>query len=560
MAPKQASQILALEERLVALLEQTEDAADDKVGVGFLAARNRALADDLAVCLRSLGHGDETATTPHADTLPLVDCLGRAARGLNSATLLLEENKPAEAIASQDQALDALQEAGKRIAELAATRTSFAAVLATAATALSPGPLLGEIEAEQTFLAGATERNKADSSGQAALVIPQKNLVHAVNAVLTSLETLTHRVNSGTVMLFAKEDMDAAAVGLETGDVEEALDAQSAIVESLQDLRANLDEVTERYAYVRELAEFLCRWIPEGAAIQAGIRQLQERPEAALDAEAVTREAEEFGSQLRRLTGEDRYAATASRLLEAVAAKDAEAALEEPLEGLRAQTADLQTLIKNLAYLITPPVSAYVSAPSPEVALLEKALDVAAHQQNLSRKTHAAAPGDLAAAATRQRELAERSSALCATPAAAPATDGNPAPTPHPNLVAAQTHMLEAAAKLEAGERDAAVVVQGQANDALRHFVLEYAFKYVLIPPPSQSQPSSPVDLDEIVEQEDLPLFEPGALTGTKPRGGRGEWEVLGRRDRAALNENFARELPLEYRGMLKDYYERLTQ
>jgi hypothetical protein len=55
-------------------------------------------------------------------------------------------------------------------------------------------------------------------------------------------------------------------------------------------------------------------------------------------------------------------------------------------------------------------------------------------------------------------------------------------------------------------------------------------------------------------------LFEPGALTGDKPKGGRPEWDVLGRRDRAALNENFARELPLEYREILKDYYERLTR
>jgi hypothetical protein len=62
------------------------------------------------------------------------------------------------------------------------------------------------------------------------------------------------------------------------------------------------------------------------------------------------------------------------------------------------------------------------------------------------------------------------------------------------------------------------------------------------------------------VEQTILPLFEPGALTGDKPKGGRLEWEVLGSRDRAALNENFARELPLEYRKILQDYYERLTQ
>jgi hypothetical protein len=34
----------------------------------------------------------------------------------------------------------------------------------------------------------------------------------------------------------------------------------------------------------------------------------------------------------------------------------------------------------------------------------------------------------------------------------------------------------------------------------------------------------------------------------------------LYRRSQLALNENFARELPLEYRAILKDYYEKLTQ
>ena len=55
-------------------------------------------------------------------------------------------------------------------------------------------------------------------------------------------------------------------------------------------------------------------------------------------------------------------------------------------------------------------------------------------------------------------------------------------------------------------------------------------------------------------------LFMPGAVTGVRPPDGKLEWEVLGKRDRAALNENFARELPLEYRAILKDYYERLAR
>ena len=49
-------------------------------------------------------------------------------------------------------------------------------------------------------------------------------------------------------------------------------------------------------------------------------------------------------------------------------------------------------------------------------------------------------------------------------------------------------------------------------------------------------------------------------VSGEAPEDKRTEWEVLGTRNRAALNQNFARELPLEYRAVLKDYYERLSR
>jgi hypothetical protein len=119
--------------------------------------------------------------------------------------------------------------------------------------------------------------------------------------------------------------------------------------------------------------------------------------------------------------------------------------------------------------------------------------------------------------------------------------------------------MSAAASAFEKGDRASAITSLHQANDALRYFIVEYTLKYVMIPPPGPPQPPAPTEVDELKEQ-DMPLFEPGALTGTKPKGGRLEWEVLGRRDRAALNENFARELPLEYRAILKDYYEKLTK
>ena len=49
------------------------------------------------------------------------------------------------------------------------------------------------------------------------------------------------------------------------------------------------------------------------------------------------------------------------------------------------------------------------------------------------------------------------------------------------------------------------------------------------------------------------------AVNGELGKDKRSEWEVLGSRDRAALNENFARELPLEYRELLKACYHGLV-
>jgi hypothetical protein len=49
-------------------------------------------------------------------------------------------------------------------------------------------------------------------------------------------------------------------------------------------------------------------------------------------------------------------------------------------------------------------------------------------------------------------------------------------------------------------------------------------------------------------------------VSGEAPKDQRTGWKVRGDRNRAALNQNFARELPLEYRGLLKNYYERVAE
>jgi hypothetical protein len=573
---KQSTQLFMLEERLLVLLEQLEDAADDEVNTAFLTALNQALSKDVEGLGKTIALWSKSQDSMNEEYQPLLGSLNRIADALRAATPLLKDNKPDDAIECQEQALDAIDEAKALIEELSATRSSFAAVLGITENALAPSPLLTEIEDEQFRLTEVTK--KAKKEDYLGLVIPQKNLIHAVDAVLTSLDPMAHRIESGTVMVFAKEDMDAAAIGLEEDDIEETIDAQSFVVESLQELRGKIDKVTPEYRYILEVTEFMYGVVPQNAVIRNEMNQWRNQVENAANVEELKKKTEKFGNDLQKLTGEERYVDTASGLVDVISEEASESEIDEALDGLVADIEDMQLLMENLAYLITPPpLGVVVEEPSKEVKMIYAALSVASHHKDLFRNTQIVKPDQMANLAVLQRKLASECKFLL--PALStnslepgeqqidiePGLDSDVEETeiisiqPHPNIKSAHRHLIEAVAKLESGDRDAAIISQKKADDALRYFILEYTLKYVAVPPPAPPADPAPSD-DALPDDSELQLFLPGSLTGKRPKGGRVEWEVLGRRDRAALNENFARELPLEYRAILKDYYEQLTE
>jgi hypothetical protein len=55
-------------------------------------------------------------------------------------------------------------------------------------------------------------------------------------------------------------------------------------------------------------------------------------------------------------------------------------------------------------------------------------------------------------------------------------------------------------------------------------------------------------------------LFEKTDVEGQLPTSSASTWTSLSTRERDALGENFARELPREFRDMLKVYYEELSK
>ena len=242
--------------------------------------------------------------------------------------------------------------------------------------------------------------------------------------------------------------------------------------------------------------------------------------------------------------------------------------LEQAEEALEAETGTLLTLMKRLhVLLVDHKWPGYV--PPEEVVFAREVLRMAAQQKHVYRESYAAEANKIPGYEAKLREFEK----ACDPFIERAKEHKNPVPknkrkveTPesippanlHLKLVDAKDHLGKAAAAAKVSDRAKALASQQKAVESLRHLICEYALKFAVEAPPlGESDAISPV----YIEKDDIfQLFVPGVLTGKRPPDGRLEWEVLAKRDRAALNENFARELPLEFRAILKDYYERLTK
>jgi hypothetical protein len=563
-------------ERQLSLLEKTEDAAADGTGSAYLADQEESLIDAVEDVRSELALRNRNAAVPSEHSLVLSARIADAVQRMQKAMPLLRDNTPGKAAAHQRAAIAALEDAQELLAEHGSNIGAYAGMVAMTRTAEAPSLYVREIEEEQRDMLSVTRKAKPDD--MPALAIPQKNLVHAVDAILTALDPLAHMVESGIVMVFAKEDMDSAGIALSEKDQAEALDAQEYIVESLEDLRGKVDAVVPMYQYNQEVVQALNETMQEGILVREAQRRLREQASAKAAEPAVLGKEqgalkarmEAHSKLINEITGLGVFVSSAAHMAEAderLKGGDSGAAAEamaQAEEALKADTGTLLKLMKHLGLvLVDPPFPDYV--PPKEVVLAREVVGMAAQQKRVYRESYAAGENKIPGYETKLREL----EAACDPFIERAKTHKNPlvvvpAPTPippanlHLKLVAAKGHLAKAAASAKGGDRTKALASQRQASESLRHFIVEYALKFAYDPPPLEPDETPS---DNFSEQEDLMiLFMPGAVTGKRPPDAELRWDVLGKRDRAALNENFARELPLEYRTILKDYYERLAK
>jgi hypothetical protein len=188
---------------------------------------------------------------------------------------------------------------------------------------------------------------------------------------------------------------------------------------------------------------------------------------------------------------------------------------------------------------------------------------LATEQRELRELTVRTPPPALPMRSETQRGFRERAAAIARMPNV---MTGMGRITGWEHVEAAAAAMGKAAEALDSSARDEAVARQQEAEKELRiAFAMNVVELIMALQPPPPGDPAAavpvtlrdaptPVSLDHWFE------FSKADPLGKLPQSAKSEWNSLVDRERAALNENFARELPLEYRRLLRDYYEALAK
>lgn len=558
----------AIEAQQIALLVKTEEAALEEKNPPALLEDQLALLKEVGLFREELSGGDQQSKDK---ALPLTARLEVVEQHMKGAIDQLKANKGEEALESQDAAANALAEAREIAADQLTQLNKLQALIGFRQAVAKATAGMADVVGGQNDLIAATK--KADEKQLEALLAPQNNLLTCLSDIAPSLDLVAARLDVGTPLVFAASDVEDALIAMEDGDAEDAAEIQEVAVESLTKVQGLVGEIALQTGYVAEIVEYL-----NAAQTQAGFlafrqRQLREGggEEALAAQQQLASEVAEFCQVLTEVAGNVDFdkldeatkeklegldlsinfqapAAAAKEVLQELkGGQDATEAMTKAEASLRTTSEQMGVIIEMLNGLPTTPVT---NAEPPELHRLIDVLDVAAKHRELLRQTNTVADKDLPGLEAIQKQIADKLGAF---------RDGE---TGDPALAAAHDLMTPALGALKASSKADALKAQVAADTALRHFIIQWALILNTATPPATSSDSDVLTESETDDlyQTEISGFVADFVDGEAPKDQESEWEILGERNRAALNQNFARELPLEYRATLKNYYERVAK
>ena len=552
------------EERQISLLEKAEEAALDEVKSEALGEEQQFLVDEITDVQKDLLKDSEA----DGDVLPLLSRLEELVRVSSQAVAPLKANQPEEALEFQEEAADLLADS----LELAMSQSDRLGLLQSLysfqRSVGSASNWMTDIVDEQSDLVKETENAKPEDA--ARLLPVMKNLRQCYTDIAPVLDLVAGRLDAGTPLLFAGTDMEDAILAVEDEDFLDALDAQEVAAESLDEVRSLVEAVRRQTGYIAEIVEFLHSSQAEASLMAFQQNELRTNMKGAALAtqEALQKRGVEYGRLLVRASGMAGFGEAGGQMREAALmlksenSQGAKSQMELAEASLGAHAEELLLVISMLHGL---PSIEMTSASAEELGVLLEVLALASNQRDLSRLMEKAGAVGMKNFKDRQVELEKKSSrTLEAVFAVAPVEEGEKytqGVPPHPKLNAANQAYSRVNAAMEAGNFAEVRKSQEEIDDSLRHFIIEQALvlETAVAPAAASDDPVlSEAETDDL--SESVAGFVSDFVAGEAPKDKKTEWEVLGNRDRAALNQNFARELPLEYRGTLKNYYERVAK
>lgn len=552
------SLIEGYEAQVIDLLEKTDIAAADEKKVDDLAEPQLLLTEELSSFNSDLAKQNQAK--PDQDIPPLLGRMERAEKAMRSAVASLEANKADEAIGHQEQAADILAEAFAIVTNQNEQLGLLQSLLMFQRSVGFATGYMSDIVAEQKDMIAATEALETDDVSP--LLPGLENLRRCMLDVAPLLDTVAARVDSGSPLAFAVADLEDAVASLEAGDKLDALDAQEVAAESLEEVNDLVEAVKFETGYVSEIVEFLHVAVANTAMLEHQQGELLRKvkvakPEqikalAAEQRELLARAAKE-GQLHASVAGIPAYAEPAKLMREAsvrLESNDMPGAMEQMELAGAALQENGESLFAVITMLHGLPSIEIMSFTDPDVERLVNVLSVASAHKILFRDTNTAEAPALNSLAKQQAKLATRCQELFAVG------------EPHAMLETASSQLLDATAAIEASDKAAINRHQKAAMKTLRHFIIEQALILETAVPPAAAQDADPAADGEGSdgESEFAAGFIADFVSGEAPKDQRTGWKVRGDRNRAALNQNFARELPLEYRGLLKNYYERVAK
>ncbi len=546
------------EAKVVALLEKTDIAATEGEKVNGLSEPQLLLTEELASFNSDLVKQGQAKLDQ--DIPPLLSRMERAEQAMRSALASLEANDADQAIGHQEQAADILAEAYTIVTTQNERLDLLQSLLMFQRSVGFALGYMGDIVAEQRDMIVAT---KALESDDASHLLPMlNNLRRCVDDVAPLLDLVALRLDTGTPLAFAVADLEDAVASLQTGDKLDALDAQDVVAESLEKVHALVQAVKSQAGYVAEIVEFLHASVAEIAVLEYQQEELARKagsatPEQLQDLLAKQRtllaKADKDGQVLVSVTGMTAYAEPAKLMRKVLAQLEgikAPAAAEQMELVGAALMENADSLFAVISMLHGLPDIEIMAQTDPDLERLVEVLAVATAHKILFRDTNKAEVEAMKSLAEQQGSLAARCREL------------SKVGEPHAMLETASTQLVAATAAMQSSDRDAIKRHQEAAMQMLRHFIIEQALILETAVPPAAAEDGSP-DADGPGSDSEADFsagFIADFVSGEAPKDQRTEWKVRGERNRAALNQNFARELPLEYRGLLKNYYERVAK